>query len=186
MNAAELVREWGPLVTLLIAVSSGLVTVCGALVTWRKLRLDRARFDAERAAAFAKIDADRAAAQAQDRAAVIKLTQEVASATIRDLREDVERGHAAEDALRVRVDQLEQELADFRRKHEAMIADKDAELTNVRAELTLLRGDNRELLAMLESYRRLMKAAGIEPPPVSQRFWSVPPGHQPPELEELV
>lgn len=113
----------------------------------------------------------------QDRADLVKIAQEAAGAVIKDLRDEIDRAHDDRDHLRRRLEEVEDELADFRRLHDAMIAEKDAELT-------ILRGENRQLRAMLDSHRRMMEANGLTPPLMSEQFWIVPPGNQPPrELE---
>lgn len=148
-GAAQLFQAWGPWLGLLLGTLPWLVFLRDGEKSQKKERLDLAA-----------------------------IAQDAVKDLIKDLREELDRGNKDRDQLRHRLEEVEHELADFRRKHDAMIADKDAELT-------LLRGENRQLLAMLESYRRLMKANGIEPPPVTQQFWSVPTQGKPPELEDM-
>lgn len=117
--------------------------------------------------------------RSKDRADLVKIAHEAAGALIKDLREEIERGNEDRDQLRRRLEEVENELADFRRKHDAIMADKDAELA-------ILRGENRQLRAMLDSHRRLLEANGISLPLLRDQFYFVPPGDAPPhDLEGL-
>lgn len=150
MNALQLAQAWGPLA----------VAAVGAVLSILVFRRDTRN------------------AQRRDRADLIRLAQEAARATIDDLRIEIDRGNASQDRLRARVEEVEREFADFRRKHDDMIEAKDAELV-------MLRGEVRQLRTVIDSYQRLMRANGIEPPPLTQQFWSVPSGDGPPVHEEI-
>lgn len=145
MITVEDLKTWGPWVT---ALAAGLLPY---MTLWGKSKSDRTK----------------------ERADLVKIAQEAAGAVIKDLRDEIDRAHDDRDQLRHRLEEVEYELADFRRKHDAMIAERDAELT-------MLRGENRQLRAMLDSHRRFMEANGLTPPLMQEQFWLVPPGNQPP------
>jgi hypothetical protein len=98
----------------------------------------------------------------KDRADLVKIAQEAAGSVIADLRED-------NDRARAQLDDIRSDFDDFRKAHDLMIADKDAELA-------MLRGENRQLKAALESRERLLAANGIPYEPLTQAIWQVPAG----------
>lgn len=160
VNVEQLVQHWGPWLGALLVGSLPFFKF------WRDGATAKAREGAKRAS---------------EQANLIKIAQDVAGDLVKDLREEIKRANEDRDELRREGDQLRRdlegvktELAEFRRKHDAMMADKDAELA-------LLRGENRQLLAILESYRRLLEANGIDPPPMTQPFFRIPAGDTPPK-----
>lgn len=108
------------------------------------------------------------AASRKERIDLVRLAEEVSANAIKELRED-------NAALRGRLDEIEEEFAAFRRTHDGMIADKDAELA-------LIRGENRQLKALLEAYERLLEANGIPHEKPMQPYWRVAAGEKPVEL----
>jgi hypothetical protein len=100
---------------------------------------------------------------------LIKIAREVAGATIADLRTQV-------GELQKQLTDVQTEFASFRKIHDTMIADKEAELA-------LLRGKVRALEATVDAYERLLTANNIPHEKPSQPFfelreselWPLPP-----------
>lgn len=94
-----------------------------------------------------------------DRTDLIKIAQEAAGAVIEDLREETDR-------LRARLEEVERELSDLQKRHTDMIADKDAKIT-------MLEGENRQLLAQIDAYRDILARHGIPEPVQGQAYYVV-------------
>lgn len=125
MGLLEFLKDFGPL----IFGGSGFLT---AVKVW---------FDA-RAARKAE-----AATRASQEIDLIKIAREVAGATIADLRTQV-------GDLQKQLGDVQAEFATFRKTHETMIADKNAELA-------MLRGQVRSLKATVDAYERLLTQHNI-------------------------
>jgi len=120
---------------------------------------------------FDRSDARRDAKSARDvqRADLIKIAQDAAGAIIADLREDVDRERREHAKTRARLDELDAEFATFRRTHDTMIADRDAELA-------LLRGRVRALEAERDALARILDHHNIPHPPTAQPFFELRDG----------
>ncbi len=136
MDAAELLREWGPLVG---AVGVGLLP-------------------------WVKVWSDRRSGERRDRHDLVKIAQEAASAVIEDLRDEVDR-------YRARLEEVEREFTDFRRKHDTMIADKDAKIALLEQRISMTEGEVRQWRATAESYARLLDKNGIPHAKPGQPIW---------------
>lgn len=105
----------------------------------------------------------------QRRADLIKIAQEAAASVIDELRAEADR-------LRERLEKVEGDFGEFRRTHDTMIADKDAEIA-------MLRGQLRQALAHADTYERLLTKHEIPHDKPTQPFWRVAAGDYPTELE---
>lgn len=85
-------------------------------------------------------------AWATQRSDLVKIAQDAAGAVIQRLLEEV--GRYAD-----RLERVEQELADLRREHAQVIAQKDAQIA-------LLEGEKRQLTAKVEALQRVIAAHG--------------------------
>lgn len=109
------------------------------------------------------------AAKDVQRTDLVRIAQDAAGAVIADLRKEADR-------LREQLDKLDAEFATFRKAHDTMIADKEAELA-------LLRGKVRALEATVDAYERLLTANNIPHEKPAQPFfelreselWPMPP-----------
>lgn len=137
-----------------------------------KLYLDR-KDAAKTLLAAQKVAANaEAAASANARNDLIKIAQDAAGQVIQNLRDEAE-------SLRERVELLEGELDEMRRRlgqSADSIAAKDAELA-------MLRGRLRQVLATLVSHESKMTAAGIAFEKHRQEQWMIEAGDYPAELE---
>lgn len=109
------------------------------------------------------------ATKATQRTDLIKIAQDAAGAVIADLRAEVDRLHK-------QLAEVHAEFGSFRKAHDSMIADKEAELA-------LLRGKVRALEATVDAYERLLTANNIPHEKPAQPFfelreselWPLPP-----------
>lgn len=145
MNAADLLQQVGPWLV------GG-----GAWIPVLKLYLDRR--DSARAEAAAKRVA---------RNDLIKIAQEAAGAVIQSLRDDNE-------SLRDELEGVKRDFAEFRETHDAMIRDKDAELS-------LLRSQVRQAWSFVCSFVRLLDEHGIAHEDPIQPAWMIEAGPYPAE-----
>lgn len=107
---------------------------------------------------------------------LVKIAHDAAASVIGDLRKEIDRSHQEIDRLHRQQEELEREFAEFRRTHDTMIADKDAEIA-------LLRGRLREAEAIIQAQDRLLDRHGIpHEHPRSSAFWGVPAGSGPADL----
>lgn len=115
------------------------LALVAALKFWLDARVSR------RAELGARLAADEA--KAVQRTDLIKIAHDVAGGLIAELRTESDR-------LRKRVAEIETEFASFRKVHDKMIGDKEAELS-------LLRGRVKSLEATLDAYERLLTQNNI-------------------------
>lgn len=94
-----------------------------------------------------KSDRENKRADRKDKADLVKIAQEAAGAVIQSLRD--------------RLDEVEAELAELRKEHTRMIADKDAKITLLEAEL-------RRWKAIATSYERTLAQHDIPHPKPGQ------------------
>lgn len=107
----------------------------------------------------------------RDRNDLLKIAQEVYGEMLEDLRGEVKRSNEERDQLRQRVDEVERELSEFRKRHDDMIADKDAMIRRLQGELDLEKGEARQWKAIAERYERLLEANAIPHPKPGQPVW---------------
>ena len=95
----------------------------------------------------------------KEHADLVQIAQNAAAKVIEDLSDEIGR-------MRGRIDELERELADLRKEHARVVADKDAKIT-------LLEGEKRQLEAKVAAYERVLKAAGVPLPVAGETYWTV-------------
>jgi len=136
-----------------IAVFGGGASGFVALLKLRWDAQDRLRKAKEAEAAAAAERSAAEAAKEANRNELVQIATEAAGKVISDLSREIDR-------LRKQLDEVEAEFAEFRKAHDTMIADKEAELL-------LLRGRLRQLEATVDAYDRLLTAHAIphERPP---------------------
>lgn len=167
MDVAHLANQLWP------TVFNGAV-IAACIKLWFDARKDRR--EAEKA---------RVGVEQQQRTDILKIAQEAAAGVIEDLREDVDRERklraeqrAENERISLRLEKVEREFAEFRKVHDMMIADKDAELT-------LLRGENRQLKAVVDAYERLLSEHNIpHRRPALNPIWEVSSGEAKPIASE--
>jgi hypothetical protein len=84
------------------------------------------------------------------RSDLVKIAQDAAGAVIQSLRDEAVR-------LAKRLEQVESELDELRKEHAQMMANKDARIT-------LLEGEQRQLQAQVEAYRRILASHDLPDP----------------------
>jgi hypothetical protein len=93
-----------------------------------------------------------------ERTDLIRIAQDAAASVINSLQD--------------RVEALEAELTKFREESDKRLASKDAELS-------MLRGQLRQWMALAEAYERLLETNNIPHEKPAQPFWRVEIGHDP-------
>lgn len=96
-------------------------------------------------------------ADRRDRGDLIRIAQEAAAAVIKTQQEEIER-------LRQRIDEVEEELGELRRKHADQLAEKDAKIL-------LLEGELRTSWSQVRAYERLLEANNIPHAKPGQTLW---------------
>src|SRR6185369_16900067 len=99
------------------------------------------------------------AAKEANRNELVQIATEAAGRVISDLSKEIDR-------LRKQLDEVEAEFAEFRKAHDSMILEKDAELA-------LLRGQVRQLSATVDAYERLLTAHDIPHERPAQIFYEI-------------
>ncbi len=96
-------------------------------------------------------------ADRRDRGDLIRIAQEAAGKVIEGQSEEIER-------LRQRIEEVEEELGELRRKHADQLAEKDAKIL-------LLEGELRTAWAQVAAYERLLVAHDIPHAKPGQTVW---------------
>lgn len=96
-------------------------------------------------------------ADRRDRGDLIRIAQEAAGKVIEGQSEEIDR-------LRQRIEEVEEELGELRRKHADQLAEKDAKIL-------LLEGELRTARSHVAAYERLLEANGIPHAKPGQTVW---------------